>query len=173
MNTWAPLWCGIVGSSIWDEDDFVVKVFLTMLALKDADHIVRLNAYQLAQRCGKGKTELQVMEALKVLMSPDTKRLEKQEFDGRRIKAVEEGWLVLNGEKYRAMVSLEMKRARNRKAQAAWRARKKRNESRPLPGEVAYENALNNGNDAEAERILDNQPGMPQEAIKEGFEKEK
>lgn len=123
MKTWAPLWNGIVDSSIWDEPDYVVKIFLTMLAVKDSDHIVRLNAYQIGKKARKDERE--VLDALKVLSSPDTKRIEKQEFDGRRIMAVEEGWLILNGQKYRDAVSLEMKRARNRKAQAAWREKQK------------------------------------------------
>jgi len=100
-----------------------MKVFLTMLAVKDADHVVRKTAYQLAIL--SRKTEVEVLEALKVLSSPDTRRLERQAHEGRRIRAVEEGWLVLNGEKYRQAVSLEMKRARNRRAQAAWRERQK------------------------------------------------
>lgn len=129
FKTWAPLWNGIVDSSIWDEPDFVVKVFLTLLALKDADHIVRLNAYQLGKR--SRKTELEVLDALKVLSAPDTRRLEPQPFDGRRIEAVEDGWLILNGEKYRSMVSLEMKRARNRRSQAAFRTKKKMPSNNP------------------------------------------
>ena len=47
--TWSPLWSNIVYSSIWDEPDHVCKVFLTMLALKESDHTVRLNAYQLGK----------------------------------------------------------------------------------------------------------------------------
>jgi len=125
MKSWAPIWSTIVDSSIWDEDDFVVKVFLTMLALKDADHIVRLNAYQIAKRSGRNKSEVEVLEALKVLSSPDTKRVGEQEFEGRRIKMVEEGWLVLNGDKYRSMVQLEMKRARARKAAAVQREKQR------------------------------------------------
>lgn len=121
MNTWAPLWNGIVDSSIWREPDYVIKIFLTMMALKDSDHIVRLTAYQIGERAKKGEQE--VLDALKILSSPDTKRIEKQDFDGRRIKAVEEGWLVLNGEKYRSMVRLEMKRAKNRRGQSAYRER--------------------------------------------------
>jgi hypothetical protein len=150
MNTWTPLWKGIVDSSIWDEPDVVCKVFLTMLALKDADHIYRGTAYALGKQSRKSEPE--VLEALRVLSSPDTKRVEKQPFDGRRIKAVEEGWLILNGEKYRAQVSLEMKRARNRKAQQAWRDRKR--SQGPIRGETRYVEALNNGEDAKAERIV-------------------
>lgn len=123
MKTWAPLWSGIVTSSIWDEPDYVLKIFLTMMALKDSDHVVRLSAYQIGKFAKKGEAE--VLEALKILSSPDTKRIEPQEYEGRRIQAVEEGWLILNGQKYRDMVRLEMVRSKNRKAQAAYRARQK------------------------------------------------
>src|SRR6185503_16002070 len=70
--------------------------------------------------------------ALKILSSPDTKRISPQEFDGKRILAVEEGWFMLNGEKYRKMMALEMKRARDRRAQAAFRERQKQ-KRKPLP----------------------------------------
>lgn len=110
-------------SSIWDEPDNVFRTFIAMMALKDADHIVRLTPYQLSRRIRRSEKE--VMEALIILSNPDTRREEKQEFEGRRIEAVDEGWLVLNGPKYRAMVSLEMRRARNRRSQAAFRERQK------------------------------------------------
>ncbi len=136
-NTWAPLWSGIVDSSIWDESDTVCKVFLTILALKDSDHIVRLNAYQLWNR--SRKSEVEVLEALRVLSSPDTKRVEGQEHEGRRIQAVEDGWLVLNGEKYRERVQVEMRRARNRRAQAKWREKQKFiKKGTPLVGEATF-----------------------------------
>lgn len=121
MDTWAPLWSGIVESSIWSEPDYVCKIFVTMLAVKDSDHVVRCSAYQLARKAHK--TETEVLEALKILSAPDSKRLEKQPFDGRRIKPVEDGWLVINGDKYREKVREEMRKARLRRAQAAWRAR--------------------------------------------------
>lgn len=124
MNTWAPLWSGIVESSLWEESGDVVKVFMTMLARKDYDHVCRLDAYKIHRLCNLD--ELKVLDILKVLASPDKRRKANQEFDGRRIKAVEDGWLVLNGEKYRAMVQLEMKRSRDRKAQKAWRERQKK-----------------------------------------------
>ncbi|MGV1047705.1 MAG: hypothetical protein ACOYD4_04150 [Solirubrobacterales bacterium] len=143
MNTWAPLWVGIVDSSVWDEPDHVCKVFMTMLALKDADHVVRLNAYQLGRRARK--TEGEVLDALRVLASPDTRRIEPQPYEGRRIQAVEDGWLVLNGAKYRAMVSEEMRKARNRRSQAAYRERKKAVPGQPLPGEERYLKAEREG----------------------------
>ena len=84
MDTFVPLFSKLVDSSLWDEPDHVVKVFLTMLALK-------------------------------VLSSPDKKRLEPQPHQGRRIAKVEDGWLVLNGATYRKMaqeVSEKFRKAR-------------------------------------------------------------
>lgn len=149
MRTWSPIWSSIVDSSLWDEPDYVCKVFLTMMALKDEDHVYRGSAYELGKRAKK--TELEVLEALKILSAPDKRRLEKQEHEGRRIEAVRDGWLILNGEKYREMISREMKRARDRKAQRARRERLSRGEgSRPLVGEDAYERAMDRGEDVTA-----------------------
>lgn len=124
MRTWAPLWSGIVNSSLWDEPDHVVKVFMTMLAIKDMDHIVRASAYEIGRMSRKSETE--VLDAMKILSSPDSKRVEKQEHEGRRIQLVEEGWLILNGGKYHELVRTEMARWRNRKAQAVFREKQKR-----------------------------------------------
>lgn len=123
MNTFAPLFSLVVKSSIWDEDDSTCKVWVTMLALKDADHVVRLTAYQLARECRK--TEQEVLDALLVLASPDKKRIEPQEFEGRRIKKVDDGWLVLNGEKYKKMMQAESLKAKNRRSIEAFRLRQK------------------------------------------------
>lgn len=155
MNTWAPLWSGIVDSSIWEESDATVKVFITLLALKDSDHICRLNAYKISRKCNKPEAE--VIACLKILEAPDRKRLEKQPFDGRRIERVEDGWLVLNGEYYREMVSREMLKAKNRRAQEAYRRRQKEganfNGSPMLPGEAAAVLAEGAGNPRGAEAI--------------------
>ena len=148
MDTWTPLWSKIVDSSIWDEDDVVCKIFLTMLALKDVDHVVRMSAYQLAKR--SRKTEVEVLRALEVLASPDTKRQEPQPFGGRRIRAVEDGWLILNGEKYREMVRKEVIRQRNLRSQRAWRERQRMRaeQIKPVPSTLAernYEKGVVNG----------------------------
>jgi hypothetical protein len=152
VNSFTPLWSGIVDSSIWDEPDHVVKVFCTMLALKDSDHVVRLNAYQLSKR--SRKTEVEVLDALRILASPDQRRQEKQEYEGRRIELREDGWLILNGEKYREMMQKENERHRNLRAQAAWRRRQKQLQAQEtmrrvrngaIPGERANERGINNG----------------------------
>jgi hypothetical protein len=143
MNTWAPLWNGLVDSSVWDEPDHVFRVFMAMMSLKDADHIVRYDGYKLAKRIHMTDRMDLLLDALKVLSEPDRLR-PGQEFEGRRIEATEEGWRIINGEKYREMVQVERRRARNRKAQQAWRDRKK-NKQTPLPGETAYVKGAENG----------------------------
>lgn len=94
---------------------------MTLLATKDSEHVSSLDAFAISKLCNLD--EVKILEILGILASPDTKRSVSQEFEGRRIKAVPGGWLVLNGEKYREMVQLEMVRARNRRSQAAARAR--------------------------------------------------
>jgi hypothetical protein len=150
MNTWAPLWSGIVDSSLFEEPGDVVKVFIAICATKDSDHICRLDTYRLAKKCHLD--ELRTLEILKLLASPDQRRQIPQEFGGRRIRAVEDGWFVLNGEKYRNMVSDEMRKAKNRRGQAAFRARQKvkrwaQANGSPIaaPGEAAYLRAENSG----------------------------
>lgn len=126
MDRWAPLFSKIVESSIWDEDDVVCKVWITLLALKDSDQVVRKTLYQIGR--ASRKTEEEVERALKVLSAPDTKRKESQPHEGRRIEPVEDGWLILNGDIYEAMmrkISRQVYQARwarnNRAKQAAER----------------------------------------------------
>lgn len=139
MNTWSPIWSGIVDSTLWAEDGNVVKVFMTMLATKDSDHVCRLDAYRMGRKCNID--ELEVLEILKLLASPDKRRKSHQEFDGRRIRSVPDGWLILNGEKYREMVQKEMKQARWRRAQA-----KRRQGLREVTkAEVGYLDGVKNG----------------------------
>ena len=153
MNRYSPLWSQVVDSSLWAEPDYVVKVFLTMIAKKDMDDIVRGSAYNIGQWARKSEAE--VIEALKILSSPDTQRLEPQPFEGRRIERVPEGWLVLNGAKYREMMSLATRREYKRQKQAEYRAAKgnKSKRAQLLSGERRGAKAYNNGDEAEGDRI--------------------
>ena len=147
MRGWAPIWAGIVDSSIWDEDDRTVKVFMTLLALKDWDHVYRGDAYKLARQ--SRKSEVEVLDALKILASPDTRRVSMQPYEGRRIKAVEDGWLVLNGDKYQKLIRTEMKRRRNARAQQSWRSRNRSKKEAIYPSDFreAYDEASEEAGD--------------------------
>ena len=129
MNSWTPIWNTLVDSSIWEEDDAVCKIFITLLALKDVDQVVRLTAYQIAKKANK--TEGEAIRCLKVLASPDKKRIEKQPHDGRRIERVEDGYLVLNGQKFQDMVQ-DMRRKRQ---QAQWQREQRMIERAVMNGE--------------------------------------
>lgn len=122
MDTWTPLFSKIVDSSLWLEPDHVRIVFITLLAKKDADFVVRGSAFNIAQ--WSKKTEKEVVDALRRLSSPDKKRLEPQPHEGRRIQKVEDGWLILNGKYYRELMVAANERARKRR----WAAQKRAQE---------------------------------------------
>lgn len=158
-NSWSPLFDSIVYSSLWDEPYYVRILFLTMLAIKDRDHIVRRNAYALRKLANI--TDEEIMLALEVLKMPDTRRGEHQEFEGRRIKEVKEGWLILNGEKYRELLITAKKREQKRVAEQIRRSKRSQEleklrsmNGKPLPGEMAYVKAVEEGDDEMAERML-------------------
>lgn len=167
-KSWTPLWSVIVDSSLWDEPDWIVKIFVTMLAKKDSDHIYRGTAYQLHK--DSRKTETEVLEALKVLSSPDRLREEPQPYEGRRVKAVPEGWLILNGEAYRDMVAVEMRRRSNARAQEKFRQKKKLAAQFPVsgapsPGERQYDQISRREGPEAADAHLDrSQNGGPNQS---------
>lgn len=166
MDTWSPLWSKIVDSSLIAEADHVFKAFVALLAVKDSDHVARLNAYQLGRKCWpddpKGSEKL-ALSALKVLASPDRRRIEPQPHDGRRIQRVDDGWLILNGEHYRKKVSEEMRKARLRKAQTTFRKKRKAEPGQDgKPASAGYKameeravSALENGDEAGFERLAE------------------
>ena len=108
----------------------MVKVFLTLLALKDSDQVVRHNAFAIGRRCWPrdDKAEVKVLDALKILSSPDRRRLEPQPNEGRRIQKVEDGWMLLNGQFYE-----DMMRNLNRRAYKAKKQREYREKSKTAP----------------------------------------
>lgn len=149
MHTWTPLFSKIVDSSIWSEPDHVVKVFLTMLAKKDFDFIVRGSAYNIS--CWAKKTEAETIDALKVLCSADTKRLEPQPFDGRRLEKVEGGYRILNGQYYHDL----MRSANRRDYKAAKERQYYAKRSKPSPGEPGYIALLQTQGPEAADDMLD------------------
>lgn len=98
MNShWTPLWSDIITSSVWGESKEVKILWITMLAAKNRNGMVRVSVPGLARMAVL--TEEEVDAALKVLMAPD-KRSYSADNDGRRIERKEDGWLILNHRKY-------------------------------------------------------------------------
>lgn len=120
---YAPLFAKIVDSSLWEEPDYVVKIFITMLVKKDKDGVVSGSAFNISRWAKKGEAE--VLEALKILSSPDTRRLEPQPFEGRRIERVEGGWLILNADHYQREMQAANRREYLREKQADHRDKAK------------------------------------------------
>lgn len=145
----------------------MVKVFMTLLATKDSDHVSRMDAYRIARKCCLD--EVRVLDILKLLASPDTRRKVKQEFDGRRIKAVEDGWLILNGQKYRDMVSEERRKANNRKSQETFRRRQKEQAQSPEFAAARAEEYQKRRKPGKREMAREGAKAGAQQAIRDGF----
>ena len=122
MNeNWTPLWSGLVLSSVWREPDHVRLVWVTMLAMKDWEGVVRCSVGALADlaRVEVGK----VREALERLKSPDADS-QRKEWDGRRIEELADGgWKVLNHEWYRDKMAAEKRRAYQAQKKREYRKR--------------------------------------------------
>ncbi len=101
---YTKLFAEIVTSSIWSENDPTRIVWITILALCDAEGMVRAALPGLARIANVAFEDC--CEAIKKLESPDSFS-RSEEFEGRRIEKVDGGWHVLNFEKYRDMMNKE------------------------------------------------------------------
>lgn len=113
----------IVYSSLWEEDGDTCKVWITLLGLKDRDGFVDKNVTGIA-RIAKLSVET-VEEAMVKFQAPDPKS-SSPEFEGRRIEKTEQGWYVLNHDKYQEYGWTEEKKKSERERKAQWRARTKK-----------------------------------------------
>lgn len=87
----------MLDSSIWRQDATVCKVWMTLLLMKDQRGRVEASVGGLADR---SKVTVEEAErALKSFLSPDPDSKSKND-EGRRIREVEGGWLLINHEKY-------------------------------------------------------------------------
>lgn len=116
MKSWTPLWSMIVTSTLWSESKDVKILFVTLLALKDADGLVVATTAGLSRL--SNLTFEECVEAIKVLESPDLRSDQNQEFEGRRIERIDGGWKILNHKKYRDMIQS----IRRKEYQADWQA---------------------------------------------------
>ena len=98
MAGWAKLFSSIVTSTIWTEDDATLRVWIAMLATADADGVVEGSVPGFASLARV--TVEQLEESVKKLKSPDP-HSRTPDHEGRRIEAIEGGWLILNYAKYR------------------------------------------------------------------------
>lgn len=98
MSGWTKLFGSIVTSSVWIEPHPVLRVWVAMLAMADANGIVEGSIPGFANLCRVTIPEME--EAIKKFSSPDSYS-RSPEADGRRIEAVPGGWRIINRNKYR------------------------------------------------------------------------
>ena len=78
-----------------------------------------------------------------MLEAPDKRKISRQPDEGRRIRPVNDGWLIINGEKYREEIQKLFYRARKAELQREYRRKKK--SAGPIAGEREFQRALENG----------------------------
>jgi len=115
---YTKLFSSITDSTIWREDDHVRLVWITMLAMTDKFGHVTSSVPGLADRARV--TIEKTVDALRVLSSPD-EWSRSAENDGRRIRAIGGGWMLLNYVKYSKIRNLDERREYMRKYMQAYR----------------------------------------------------
>jgi len=117
------LFSKIVDSSIWLEPTATRLIWVMFIAVMDEDGFVAITS--VANVAYKARvTEAEATEAIQILESPDPNSV-PDEHEGRRIERVPGGWIVLNSQKYRNMVTRAMIREQTRIRVARKRAKDK------------------------------------------------
>ena len=111
MAGYAKLFSDIVDSSMWDQPPAMCKVWITMLALANQDGWLRGSVGWLAKKAQVDKDKCE--KALEYFIAPDTTS-RTEAFEGRRVEALEDGWLILNYVDYRNRLSDDPKTVASR-----------------------------------------------------------
>ena len=98
MSGFTKLFASITESSVWVADDKTLRVWVAMLARCDARGVVEGSVPGFASLCRMSIEEFE--ERIRILAAPDPYS-RTTDHEGRRIKAIEGGWQVLNYLKYR------------------------------------------------------------------------
>lgn len=115
MSGYTKLFSSILDSTVWQEPDSTVRVWIAMLAMADAGGIVESSMPGLASRA---RVPLDAcIKAIDTFLAPDPWSRTK-DHDGRRIVAVDGGWALLNHAKYRAARAEDDRREYQRKLMA-------------------------------------------------------
>lgn len=117
------LFAKIVDSSIWLEPDQTRIVWFMFIALMNEDGFVQFAS--IANVAYRARiSHRKAAEALKILEGPDPNSADPDN-EGRRIEKVPGGWIVLNADKYRDLVTRQMVREQTRERVARHRAKQK------------------------------------------------
>jgi hypothetical protein len=118
------LFTKILDSSIWLEPSGTRIIWLTMIAAMDENGFVQFAS--VANLAHRARIELaEAQAAVDCLEGPDTNSSDP-DHEGRRIERVPGGWMILNAEKYREMVTRAVIQEKTRQRVAKHRTEKKR-----------------------------------------------
>lgn len=157
MSGFTKLFGSIVNSTIWREDKDTKIVWITMLAMADKDGVVETSFPGLADAARVSMEECR--SSLDKLMSPDEHSRTKDN-EGRRIREVDGGWLILNHAKYRHKMSEEYRREQGAIRQQVFRAKKKSNPMKRMTGD----SGVSGGYKAKEKRYVEAEKAGDQEA---------
>src|SRR4030095_228087 len=104
---YTKLFDSLIMSTIWRADDKTRLVFITMLALRNRNHQIMASIPGLADAAHVSVDECR--QAIAKLLAPDPDSRSK-DLDGARIVEVDGGWELVNGEKYRQLMSADERR---------------------------------------------------------------
>jgi hypothetical protein len=149
MANYTKLFNSIVTSSIWSEDDKTRILWVTLLALADRSGMVEAAIPGLANAARISVKDCE--DALRKFESPDPYS-RSTEHEGRRLKKVNGGWILLNHALYRHKMSADDRAEYQRIKQAVYRARKN---GLPLVGETEYLEYLKRGDSDGAQKVLE------------------
>ena len=121
MTGWTPLYQQIIGSSIWEAPDHIRIAWITLLAVSNKEGIAAVTTSGLSRLANI--TIEHAEDAIRVLSGPDPDTL-TQANEGRRIARCEDGWKLLNFQKYRDKAKKAALREYNAAKQAEYRAEK-------------------------------------------------
>ena len=123
MSGYAKIFEAILESTVWGLSKEARILWITILVKKDRRQVVRASVPGLAHAARLSVDETRA--ALAELEAPDPDS-QSQDQEGRRIVRLPDGgWFVVNGAKYRDMLSLDDRREYQRVKQAEYRAAKK------------------------------------------------
>lgn len=151
MNGFTKLFQSIVTSSIWDEDDKTRLVWVTMLAMADKNGVVESTDRALSRLA---KIDLEFVRiALVKFEGPDLESRTPDD-EGRRIRRVDGGWVLINYGKYRAKLAVDHKREKNREKMQRYRERKRAVAERNAEYESSKVKYRDEANGAAREEVL-------------------
>jgi hypothetical protein len=112
----------ILDSSIWLEPDGTRLIWLTLIAAMDEEGVCRFAS--VANLAHRARVSLEVAkEAVIALEGPDENSSDPDN-EGRRIERIPGGWIVLNAQKYRELVTRTVIKEQTRARVAKHRAKR-------------------------------------------------